>query len=168
MIEYEIKKARLSDTDAIGALIVSCWRQSYKNIIDSGYLNSLSSSERAEFIMNALLSGSFLAYCAWADAQIIGVCLFRSSSVPGLAGYGELSCLYVEQKYKKIGIGGKLLNISVDYMRSVGLNYVILNVLADNTSGVEFYEKRGFEKINQNFIELGDKEYPFYLMRKRI
>lgn len=168
MIEYEIKKARICDTNDIGALITSCWQESYKKIIDADYLKSLSSSERADFVMNALLSGSFLAYCAWHNDQLVGVCLFRTSSVPGIAGYGELSCLYVKQEFTNRGIGGKLLNTSIDYMRSVGLTYVILNVLQENTSGVRFYEKRGFEKINENQLKLGGREYPFYLMRKKI
>lgn len=168
LTDYIIKKARLDDTYEIGALITCCWKRSYKDFIDETYLNSLNPRERADFITDALISGAFLCYCAWHNEKIIGACLFRTSSVRGLAGYGELSCLYVDGKYNNNGIGETLLNRSIDYMRSIGLNYVILNVLSQNTHAVNFYQKRGFAVITQNQVKLGNKLYPFFLMRKKI
>lgn len=168
MIDFIIKKARLNDIPEIGALIISCWRNSYKNIIDKSYLNALNAEKRAKFISDALISGAFLCCCAWLKGKIVGVCLFRTASIRGLAGCGELSNLYVEESLTRNGIGGKLLNISIDYMRSIGLNYIILNVLKQNTNAVDFYKKRGFNIIAENQVMLGSRTYPFLLMRKRI
>lgn len=168
MISYTIEKARLNDAHSIGALITSCWQNSYKDIIDEDYLNSLNPIERSEFITNALISGKFLGYCAFCNRQIVGVCLLKTSSITGLPGYGELSCLYVDEKFNNIGIGEKLLSLCTDYMVSIGLNYVILNVLSQNLHAIDFYKKRGFVVIALNQVELGDKTYPFLLMRKKI
>lgn len=168
MIDYKIRKARLEDIPEIGALITSCWQSSYKDIIDERYLNSLNTKDRINFISEALISGSFLSDCAQLEKEVIGVSLYRSASVKNLAGYGELSCLYVKKDFQDNGIGEKLLKISENYMRSIGLNYVILNVLATNIQAVEFYRKRGFAEVTQNQITLGDKYYPFLLMRKSL
>lgn len=168
MIDYRITKARIADIPEIGALITYCWKNSYKNIIDKSYLNTLHASERIKFLTYALISGSFLCDCAYIDKEIIGVSLYRTASVKGLAGYGELSCLYVDNSFQNNGIGERLLHIAENYMRGIGLNYVVLNVLKDNSNAVEFYRKRGFTAMTENQIKLGEKYYPFLLMRKKL
>lgn len=61
-----------------------------------------------------------------------------------------VNSFYVEEKYRRQGVGSKLFSYAIEYASknfSSGKysNYVDLSVSAFNTGAIEFYKKNGFE-----------------------
>ena len=59
---------------------------------------------------------------------------------------GYVDELYLEEKYRRLGIGKKLLGKIEDYFRSQKCDTIGFNALFANKNALEFYGKLGFEK----------------------
>ena len=57
---------------------------------------------------------------------------------------GEITELIVSQKVRSKGIGQLLMNKIEDYFRSLGCEYVIVDVFAYNENAIKFYDKKGY------------------------
>ena len=57
---------------------------------------------------------------------------------------GEIIELIVSQKVRSKGIGQLLMNKIEDYFRSLGCEYVIVDVFAYNENAIKFYDKKGY------------------------
>ena len=57
---------------------------------------------------------------------------------------GEVTELIVSQKVRGHGIGKALLNRLEEYFKSLGCEYVILDVFAYNSNAIKFYQKEGY------------------------
>lgn len=71
---------------------------------------------------------------------------------------GEITELIVTSKVRSKGVGQALMNKMEDYFKSVGCEYIIVDVFAYNQNGINFYDKQGYhqrmhtgiKKINTN------------------
>ena len=61
----------------------------------------------------------------------------------------ELCNLGVKRKYRKSGIGRKLLERSIAYFKETKAFSIFLEVRASNTGAVRFYENNGFLRISR-------------------
>ena len=57
---------------------------------------------------------------------------------------GIITELIVTSKVRSKGIGQALMKKLEDYFKSVGCEYVLVDVFAYNKNGIKFYEKQGF------------------------
>lgn len=57
---------------------------------------------------------------------------------------GEITELIVTQKIRSAGVGQALMNKMEDYFKSVGCEYIFVDVFAYNKSGINFYNKQGY------------------------
>ena len=57
---------------------------------------------------------------------------------------GEITELIVTNKIRSKGIGQELINKMEEYFKSVGCEYVIVDVFAYNEIGKKFYNKNGY------------------------
>lgn len=57
---------------------------------------------------------------------------------------GIITELIVTSKVRSKGIGRALMKKLEDYFKSVGCEYVLVDVFAYNKNGIKFYEKQGF------------------------
>lgn len=61
----------------------------------------------------------------------------------------ELLKIVVASKYRRMGLGYRLLEELIVFLQSNKFHKIFLEVRADNFVAKSFYEKNGFEKINQ-------------------
>ena len=59
---------------------------------------------------------------------------------------GEITELIVTSKIRSKGIGQALMNKMEDYFKSVGCEYIIVDVFAYNQNAINFYDKQGYHK----------------------
>ena len=59
--------------------------------------------------------------------------------------------LYVEQEYRKRGIGESLMNRASQWAKENGALRLDLLTAKTNTAGQHLYEKLGYKKVNQEF-----------------
>ena len=57
---------------------------------------------------------------------------------------GEVTELIISSKVRSKGIGSMLMNKLEEYFKSVGCEYIIIDVFAYNESAINFYEKQGY------------------------
>jgi len=96
--------------------------------------------------INKMLDDNLEMYALLEFGRVVGVIAFRDKS--------HITLLFVDKKYHKQGVGSRLLYIMREKcMRSV---YTV------NSSpyAVEFYEKRGFEKVSEEQLKDGIRFTP--------
>ena len=57
---------------------------------------------------------------------------------------GEVSELIVSKNARGKGIGKKLMDIMESYFKSIGCEYIFIDVFAYNKNAIEFYKKQGY------------------------
>lgn len=57
---------------------------------------------------------------------------------------GEITELIVTQKIRSSGVGKALMNKLEDYFKSVGCEYIFVDIFAYNKNGINFYNKQGY------------------------
>ena len=57
---------------------------------------------------------------------------------------GEISELIVSKNIRSKGIGQKLMQKMEEYLKSIGCEYIFIDVFAYNENAIKFYEKLGF------------------------
>lgn len=57
---------------------------------------------------------------------------------------GEITELIVTSKIRSKGIGQALMNKMEEYFKSVGCEYVLVDVFAYNKNGINFYDRQGY------------------------
>lgn len=72
----------------------------------------------------------------------IGYCITTINS----ENIGEIESLFLEKNYRGIGIGDKLMEKALSWLRKNNINKKIIGVIAGNEGALKFYEKHGFYK----------------------
>lgn len=103
-------------------------------------------------IVHSLDFGSFDLYCAMKDDR-----------VAGFIGVSEqkVEMLFLDPEYFGKGIGKELMQFAVEKLQA---NKVDVN--AQNTGAVEFYQKLGFETVERT--EKDDQGYDYPLLRMQL
>ena len=57
---------------------------------------------------------------------------------------GEITELIVTAKTRNNGVGELLMKQMEDYFKSVGCEYIFVDVFAYNKNGIKFYDKQGY------------------------
>lgn len=70
---------------------------------------------------------------------------------------GDITELVVSKNIRGNGIGKQLMDKIEDYFKSIGCEYVYVDVFAYNKSGINFYEKDGYHSRMETKIKKLDK-----------
>ncbi len=76
------------------------------------------------------------------DKQVIAYCI----SIIDEASLGEIATLYVEEEYRRMNIGKRLLDLHIGWFQDNNVVNVGVEVLHDNLSAIKLYENVGFRK----------------------
>ena len=90
-------------------------------------------------------------YLATENNQVIGLimgCIFPYDEYDYLdykcPKEGEITELVVTSKIRSKGVGQALMNKMEEYFKSVGCEYILVDVFAYNENGIKFYDKQGY------------------------
>ena len=149
-----IRRARLSDAGAIGAVHVAAWRSAYPGILPDEYLARLSAPRQAAYYDSAVRSGVgvHVASASGADLGMLGgaarVVGFVTGS-PARDGRwteqlaeGEIETLYVLDDWRERGVGRRLMRAAAANLAACGCRSAFVWVLRANPSRW-FYERLG-------------------------
>lgn len=113
------------------------------------------------------------AYATWiADTRagapvgyaVAGPCTLPVPDMP--ANSGELVRLYLLNEAKGAGLGARLLDTALEFLRE-RFAHVYLSVYRDNSVAQRLYERFGFVKVHDYFYMVGDHADPEYIMELR-
>lgn len=66
---------------------------------------------------------------------------------------GEITELIVTDKVRSNGVGRKLMDKMEEYFKSVGCEYVLVDVFGYNEKGINFYNKNGYRTRMETMIK---------------
>jgi GNAT superfamily N-acetyltransferase len=153
-----IRKARVADAIAIGAVHVAAWRSAYPGILPDAYLARLSVSRQAAYYDAAIRGGTgvMVATASGADVpagsgpRIIGFTTASRARKAEIGGKrlaeGEVETLYVLDDWRDRGIGRRLMRAAAAHLIEGGCKSAFVWVLRDNPSRW-FYERLGGKPV---------------------
>lgn len=99
-------------------------------------------------------------YLALVDNKVVGLvmgCIFPFEEVDYLdykcPRRGIVTELIVTQKVRSNGTGTALMNKMEEYFKSVGCEYILIDVFAYNDNAIKFYDKKGYHNRMHTVIK---------------
>ena len=161
MNSISFREARSSDADAIGALHVASWRETYSGILPDELLDGLSGKARSEMwrgVLSGHTSGT-VVFVAESESEIVGfgACGGQRDNELKRQGFGaEIGAIYVLQAHQRAGVGNALMRLMAQSLLRHGQNAASLWVLRENAGARDFYERLGGALIREKTEELSD------------
>lgn len=145
--EIAIRPATAADADGIAAVHVGTWRVAYRDLLPADLLAGLSVERRASWWRSLLdrpeHDGTFVAQRADRILGFVDAGPSRDSEADGRTG--EVNAIYVSPELTGQGIGTRLMDAALAWLRGRGFANATLWVLEGNAAGRAFYERRGWE-----------------------
>jgi len=159
-----LRRAKLADAAAIGAVHVAAWRSAYPGILPDTYLARLSATRQARYYEAAIATGTSVMVAAPQSGgpRLVGFATAGSARPrPGLRslGDGEIETLYVLDDWRDQGIGRRLLRAAATYLAARGCRSAYLWVLRDNPSRF-FYQHLGGQAAAFGATRVAGQEVP--------
>jgi ribosomal protein S18 acetylase RimI-like enzyme len=156
---YHIRLNRLEDQEGMAKIKVDSWQQTYKNIIEQKYLDSLNYEEQSNRYIESFeeYKNSVLVAEDLNNHNIIGYACF--STEPNEYADSELVSLYLDPKHIKKGIGTSLFREVVKELKKYNKKTMVLWCIKENVNAINFYEKLGGIKAFDKMAKIGNKVY---------
>ena len=143
-----IRKANMEDLKDIQTLNNKLFELEYYNFDDTLKLNWPFENESTEYFKNMIENE--IVFIAELDKNIIG---YLAGSISEEVSYitqsfAELDNMYVEDKYRRIGVGTLLIDEFKKYCKEENIQNIKVTASAKNSRAIKFYMKNGFEDYN--------------------
>ena len=136
-----LRPATSDDRDAIVAVFLACWRESYVGVLPAAAIEAMTDDRAQALWRRVLLSTEGTVLVAEHDGLVQGVARFA----PGHEGdTGAVHSLYVSPDARGLGLGTRLLDAAYESLGEGGAESVALWVFAANAPSIAFYRGRGW------------------------
>ncbi len=158
-MKFNIRKAKITDTNAIAKIHIAVWKTTYTRIIPQDFLDKLS-VERSEKnwskTLNNTDSNNVFLVCENELGEIVGfIGGGTNREEESLLEYsGELMAIYILKEYQRKGLGSLLMRSFQKELLECGIMNMIIWVLKDNESKY-FYEKLGGVFLKEKEYHIG-------------
>jgi GNAT superfamily N-acetyltransferase len=92
---------------------------------------------------------------AYLDGKLIGICDLTRRNPDQHDEYGNVEFYFIAPDYRNRGLGGQLIEHSVDWCRTRGLKTLYLRTGRDNFQAQKCYERNGFVRHPETDNERG-------------
>lgn len=79
--------------------------------------------------------------------QVIGLCLADISIEPTGASNGYIKSVIIDENARGKGVGKKLLKEAIDYLSTMDVDAILVNVRGETEGARKLYEKMGFKEL---------------------
>jgi ribosomal protein S18 acetylase RimI-like enzyme len=150
-----LRSAAPADADRCKELGVLGWETTYASYVHEhnrrAYLDGeFWSIEQLKAVLGDELAVNLIAEL---DGQTVGFITTEKLE----DGRYEVTRLYVDPETRSRGVGTRLLTAVFDELRARGVAEVLVNAFGDNHAGRRFYERHGFELIEDTWTTVGDQ-----------
>ncbi|MCU1550223.1 MAG: N-acetyltransferase [Glaciihabitans sp.] len=137
---YEIRRARLEDADALGALHIACWREAYLQLLSAASFKVATPEWRAtRWRRNLSGTPTSTTWIAERDGEMIGFSGAGATVDDDKPRELELHAIYLLAREHGSGVGQALLDTAI------GDQPACLWVAEENPRAQAFYRRNGFE-----------------------
>lgn len=155
-----IREATHSDVSAIARVHVDTWRTTYRGIVPDEHLANLSYEQRAkgwyQILNHAANDGNFTYVAEEKPGEILGFANGGIERTGDPVYKGELAAIYILQNYQRKGVGRCLVQAVAERLSQLGINSMLVWVLADNPA-CQFYAALGGKPVYEKELEIGGK-----------
>lgn len=158
-LRVTIRAARRDDGPALAWIRTASWRAAYRDIIPARALERIArhdASRMARAVAHPRPGHALWLACDHGDTAL-GYVWLAPQTDRRLPFLGEVIELYLHPQWQHRGIGRQLLVHAIWSAIAMGLQPVMLWVLADNRAARAFYEGLGGIAVDQRAIELGGR-----------
>jgi ribosomal protein S18 acetylase RimI-like enzyme len=135
-----------ADAEALAAVHVRSWRETYRGLLPDAYLARMSEADYARRFRHALTyPGPHEVTLAAAGSDGLFGYVQGGPSRAGAPGEAEIATLYVLRRAQGLGAGKRLLTGAARALAAQGARSLALSVLRDNLRARGFYEHLGGE-----------------------
>jgi ribosomal protein S18 acetylase RimI-like enzyme len=155
-----VRAATVDDIPGIQRVARRGWRETYEFLSEDAVETILDDWYAADELERPITASESVYLVAETDG-IAGY----ASAAPTANEEAQLYAIYVDPDRWNDGLGTALLDGVRDRLRDRGVRQLRVEVLAENTVGVSFYESRGFERTSEREREIGSQtlvEYVYY------
>ncbi len=152
-----IRKAQEGDAEGIARVHVDSWRTTYRGIVPDEYLARLSYERREQVWKNALSQrpDSNLLFVALDDmGRVVGFISGGKEREEDPDYRGELYAIYLLEEMQGHGLGRRLVTQLVEGLLEMGLDSMLVWVLAENPA-CQFYQALEGQRVRSKPIEIG-------------
>src|SRR5690625_1963225 len=142
ILEYFIRKAKKQDLKQIQQVAKTSWNDTYENIIPLDIQEEFLQSAYSDEMMVRRLEKTVLLVAEHMN-KIVGFANFS----PLEDNTAELAAIYLKPAYKRKGIGAALLQTGIHLLEDV--KSITLHVEKENEIGMNFYQSKGFSKVDE-------------------
>lgn len=141
-----IRPATLADAPAVARIHMDSWRTTYRGMVSDDFLDNLLFDDRLARWQQRLAfeePGTFAYVAEAAPGEVVGFA-YGGRERTGYPDYtGELWALHIAVPYQRAGLGKRLTSEVARKLHGMGLNSILIWVLAENHPARRFYERLG-------------------------
>ncbi len=143
-----IRDAGAADLDAVVAVFLRCWRESYAGVLPPALIARMDETSARAIWARALVTGGVVVA---EDGGVLGVTRVTTDD-----GVGRVESLYVSPDAQGRGVGRELLAEAENRLIAAGARVGALWVFRDNEPSRGFYRRAGWapdgtERVEEQF-----------------
>ena len=170
-----IRRARPEDVAALAALKLATFRETFLHGFGIPYPPDDLARFEAETYSAERVAAEIadLSHASWVCEGRDGALLAYAHAGPGklphpdvTSGSGELYQIYVRAAAQGLGLGGRLLNLSLDWLAETYPGPQWLGVWSGNLKAQAFYAALGFRKVGDYHFMVGSHRDDEYIFRR--
>ena len=147
-----IMKVDESFAEIIGQVHATAWQQAYRNIFSRHYILQDSPYKRKAECIDALCKNNAEYYLLMDEKVPVGIVKVSTTQ----KGICEIESIYLLEEFQHKGYG----TAAIDYIKSeFSDRTIILWVLEDNDSAIQFYKKNNFVFTGETRTIFRGKDY---------
>lgn len=162
-----IRRARADEAEALSVLGSETFTVTFGHLYSRENLKSFLAKNHSPAAYRRLLADPRSAvWIAESDGARVGYAVAAPCTLPVPdmpANSGELARLYLLKDAQGTGLGARLLETALDFLRA-GFDRIYLSVYRDNVTAQRLYRRAGFVKIHDYFYMVGDHADPEWIM----
>jgi len=143
MMKVEIREMQEADIEHVQHVATASWQTTYEGIIPQSIQDRFLDAAYSEHMLRIRRKQS-LILVAEVSGEIVG---YANYTPVNEAGASELAAIYLLESAQGKGIGSAFITAGIERMPRV--KEIHANVEKRNTIGMNFYEAKGFQTIDE-------------------
>lgn len=143
MSNLTIRPATIADCKTLAILKKEIWETTYRGIYPDEKFDNYDYAKNEEKFKFFVNSNTQELYVVTDDENLIAYIEFGEPFRPFKDYTQEIGLFYIKQEYQNQGLGRKLFELALDYIKSTGAKSFFISCHKYNLNAQKFYEKMG-------------------------
>ena len=152
-LKVAVRKAKVSDSEALAKIYAESWRQAYRGIIPHSHLECMIRRRGVQAWRESVRTEGHLLVLE--AAGVIAGYATCGAARHGGRHKGEIYEIYLAPHYQGLGLGEYLFEGCRHQLDQRRLNGLIVWALTDNTLAADFYYRRGGRPVARSTERFG-------------